>query len=103
MAQDERPFSSKKFIAFMIIEITWKVILLTALFLGLKDGKVDLDIFTLLTTIVVILGFVEVGFLLGQASLDKYIRLAKIAADSGSSFRTRGMSIEPKKDKDSEG
>ena len=69
---------SKKFIAYLIADIGWKILLGWILYLQ-KDG---LDSFTLMISIVVVAGVVQVGFILGQASLDRYVRVAEIAARS---------------------
>jgi len=69
---------SKKFIAYLIADIGWKIILGLIIYLQ-RDG---LDSFTLMLSIVVVAGFVQVGFILGQASLDRFVRVAEIASRS---------------------
>ena len=78
---EESPLKSKKFISFIVSEFFWKILAGLVLFYG-KDSMGDSTFFIMLA-IIFVAGFVEVGFILGQASLDKFIRLAKIAADSG--------------------
>lgn len=72
---------SKKFVAFLIAEIGWKITLVAALLVW-KDNLTALGsgAWGLLLAIVVTAGFVEAGFILGQAALDKYTRVAEIAA-----------------------
>ena len=77
-AGEGTPLQSKKFVAFTLAEITWKILAGLVLFWG-KDAMPDQQ-FIVLLAIIVVAGFVEVGFILGQASLDKFVRLAKIAA-----------------------
>jgi len=69
---------SKKFIAYLIADIGWKIILALIIYLQ-RDG---LQSFTLMLSIVVVAGFVQVGFILGQASLDRFVRVAEIASRS---------------------
>lgn len=90
----EKPMSSKKFVAFLISEVTWKLLLGYAMFIGVKEGKIELDLFTVLLCIIAVAGFVEVGYMLGQASLDKYLKLAQIAKESGASIRTKEMTFD---------
>lgn len=95
-ADEGTPLQSKKFIAFMVSELTWKVIIvLTLVFLWNRD-QLDGLALAVLMTLTLVTGFVEVGFILGQASLDKFVRLAKIAAVSGSKIRPRlkGMDVQ---------
>jgi len=69
------PLQSKKFIAFLIVEITWKLLAGMVLFWG--KGSMDSDTFIVLLVIVITAGTVEVGYILGQAALDKYIHMAE--------------------------
>ena len=68
------PFSSKKFIAFLIAEISWKVIMLLTLFWG--HDKMPNQLSLVLIAIVLTGGFLEVGYILGQAYIDKYVQVA---------------------------
>lgn len=73
--------ASKKFIAYLIAELTWKVIL------GIAVWQVDLSATAFprwwLLGIIVTAGFVEIGFIGGQAWLDKYVRVAHVMASAG--------------------
>lgn len=80
---ERSPLQSKKFVAFLVQEITWKVILGAVLILGIKEGKIDHFIAAISFVVILVAGFNEAGYILGQASLDKYVRLAQIAADAG--------------------
>ena len=76
------PFQSKKFLAFLIVEITWKILAGMVLFWG--KGSMDKDTFIVLLAVIVTAGVVEVGYILGQAALDKYIHMAITAIKRGS-------------------
>ena len=88
MSEHEKsPLGSKKFIAYLLAEGTWKLILLVTLW-SAKDvllARTDIDsggvgLWWFLFTVVVVAGFIEAGFIGGQAWLDKYVRVAQIAA-----------------------
>jgi len=74
------PTESKKFLAYIISEITWKVILLVAL-LTFHDEFADVGAMAwwFMMSVVVTAGFVEIGYIGGQAWLDRYVRVAEIA------------------------
>lgn len=79
---DKPALESKKFLAFLIAEFTWKALLVVALFV-FRD---QLQAATLwgwwfMIATVIVAGFVEVGFIGGQAWLDKYVRVAQITAN----------------------
>ena len=73
------PMQSKKFVAYLIAEITWKVLAGLVLFWG-KDSIPQSE-FIVLLAIVLVAGFVEVGYILGQASIDKFVQLAALIKD----------------------
>lgn len=79
--KDETGFRSRKFVAYLVAEVTWKALAALVLFWG-KDS-IEEQVWAIMLVIILVAGFVEVGYIIGQASLDKYIRLAKIAADAG--------------------
>lgn len=85
MSVKEPPLSSRKFVAFLISEISWKVIIMAIMLIGMKWDRVDPWIAGIVMTVVLISGFVEVLYLGGQMALDKYIHLATIATSSGKS------------------
>lgn len=86
---------SKKFVAFLVTEATWKIIIGIILVMGMRNGEVDLMVGSIILSCVVIAGFVEAGYIIGQGSLDKYLGLAQIAAEHGSSIKLRGAEIKP--------
>ena len=76
---DKLPLKSKKFIAYLISELGWKILIGLVLFQ--YSGKIEHYSFMLLIAIVVTSGFIQVGYILGQAALDKYSLLAEKALD----------------------
>ena len=66
---------SKKFIAYLIAEIGWKVSLFYLLYQ--YQAKIEHYSFMLLLGIVITSGFIQVGYILGQAALDRYALLAE--------------------------
>lgn len=81
MLETKRPLESRKFLAFLLAEVTWKALAVLGLFWGRE--AMQAEVFWFLLAVVGIAGFVEAGYIIGQGSLDKYLGLAKIAADSG--------------------
>jgi len=71
---DKLPLKSKKFIAYLISEFGWKVIILYLLF-QLK-GNINHYSLVVLVTLIVVSGFIQIGYILGQAALDKYVNAA---------------------------
>lgn len=68
---------SKKFIAYLIAEIGWKVLIFNIIY---KIGDtLSHQYLVLLLTLVVVSAFIQVGYILGQAALDKYVYLGKAA------------------------
>ena len=73
MNYDTAPLQSKKFIAYLFANIS------TKLYLFYATGRGEGDV-VLITTIICSL-FLDVGYILGQASLDKYIKFAEIMSE----------------------
>lgn len=77
------PLESKKFLAYLISEITWKLVLVAALVVFHKDFKdVGAWAWWFMMTIVITAGFTEIGYIGGQAWLDRYVKVAEIARNS---------------------
>jgi len=82
------PLQSRKFIAFLLSEMSWKIIILACLWLT-KDillVRTDIDgagvgMWWFMWTVVIIAGFVEVGYIGGQVWLDRYVDVARIVAN----------------------
>jgi len=88
---EKSPLQSKKFVAFLIGEVTWKVILGLVLILGMKDASIDMMIGGICLAIVIIAGAMEALYIGGQAGLDKYTRIAQIAVGAGQNFAMKGV------------
>lgn len=75
--------SSKKFTAYLISEIGWKILILVVLW---EYGKaIDHYAFMVLIAMVVTSGFIQIGYILGQAALDKYTAVAQTALERDNS------------------
>lgn len=74
MLLDKTPMKSKKFIAYLTADIGWKIVILYML-THLKS-KLDAGELTFLMTVVITSGVIQIGYILGQAALDKYITAA---------------------------
>ena len=85
------PLKSKKFLAFLVAEVTWKVLAALVLFWG-KDA-IPHQVWAILLAIILVAGFVEVGYIIGQSSLDKFVRVAGIAANAGHAVSMKGLTI----------
>jgi hypothetical protein len=80
MTGEKRVLESKKFIAYLIAELTWKGILFTALLLtGDVLGDTKAWMWWFLVVVVLVAGFMEAGFIGSQAWLDRYTHLAQTA------------------------
>lgn len=68
---------SKKFIATMVSEITYKVIILVILYIVMlyQGGTLSAAWLTLLVTVIVTAGTIQIGFLGGQAWIDRYAKV----------------------------
>ena len=74
MLLDKTPLKSKKFIAYLTADLGWKVVILYML-THLKS-KLEAGELTFLMTVVITSGVIQIGYILGQAALDKYINAA---------------------------
>jgi len=69
---EKKPLQSKKFIAYLIADLGWKLALFYILFQS--KSKFDHYSFGVIITLLIVSGFIQVGYILGQAALDKYIK-----------------------------
>lgn len=90
------PLQSKKFVAFLISEILWKIVLLLVLFWG-KDA-IPHQVWAIMIGIILVAGFVEALYIGGQAALDKYIQVAQIAANAGKDVVMKDITLGKPKD-----
>jgi len=71
---DKTPMKSKKFLAYLVADLGWKIIILYMLMH--LESKLQPSELTLLLTVVITSGIIQIGYILGQAALDKYINAA---------------------------
>lgn len=81
MASHNHKFASKKFAAYLISEISWKLLLFYMLGMY-TEKKLDHYGFLILVTMIITSGFVGVGYILGQAAIDKYVHLMESSFSS---------------------
>lgn len=98
---EKSPLRSKKFIAFLIADIGWTAIL--AAMLVMFRGDLSTLGWGLMMAVITVKGFVQVGMLLGQASLDKFVRVAKINASLGLSTPLKGLSVSASEEEEEAG
>ena len=79
---EKSPLQSKKFVAFLVSTLTMKLLFGVVIAWAWNLDELGMRPFILLMTLVIVDGFVTVGFILGQAGLDKFVRLAHIAAEA---------------------
>jgi hypothetical protein len=72
---DKKPLQSKKFIAYLIADLGWKMALFYLLYQS--KSKFDYYSFSIIITLLIVSGFIQVGYILGQAALDKYTEVTK--------------------------
>ncbi|MEC8307275.1 MAG: hypothetical protein VXZ72_05475 [Chlamydiota bacterium] len=68
-------FRSKKFAAYLVGEFTWKFLIFYVI-LEYKNA-IDHYAFMVLVAMIITSGFLQIGYILGQAALDKYTQLAE--------------------------
>lgn len=78
---EQRPTESKRFLGFVMSLASWLVISILLMCFGITAGHIDTDVFTLLLVNFILVGAVQIGFLLGLNGLEKYLKLVQIAAD----------------------
>ena len=76
---DKKPLQSKKFMAYLIADFGWKLVLFYILYHS--KTKFDHYSFPVTMTLLIVSGFIQVGYILGQAALDKYSNLSKQILD----------------------
>lgn len=87
---EKSPLQSKKFIAFLVAYLSQMGLAVLILAWAWNLDEVSTRVFFLLLAIVIVTGFLAVGYILGVAALDKYTRLAQIAANGAVNGRTNG-------------
>jgi hypothetical protein len=85
---DKLPLKSKKFLAYLIADLGWKILMFYVIWE--YQTKIEHYAFMVLVTMIVTSGFIQIGYILGQAALDKYTHVAVSALDKdGSSHPTQ--------------
>ena len=87
MLLNKTPMKSKKFIAYMTSELGWKFIIFYLLYH--LQGKLDHYSLVMLMTVVITSGFIQIGYILGQAALDKYVSAAVDILDGENESKTK--------------
>ena len=87
---DKNPIKSKKFLAYLVSDVGWKVIIMYML-MHLKS-KLTVQELTLLMTIVITSGVIQIGYILGQVALDKYINAAVEILDNDEKDKKKNVS-----------
>ena len=90
-SMDKTPTKSKKFIAYAIAEFGWKAVIFYLLFH--LQGKMDSYSLAMLMTVVIVSGFIQIGYILGQAALDKYVSAAVEILDRDDNSKKKDDSI----------
>ena len=75
MADSMERLKSKKLVAYLVAELTWKIIV--GMVLWKDPSETGVPRWALITMIVTA-GFLEVGYILGQAYVDKFIHATRI-------------------------
>lgn len=74
---------SKKFVAYLLAELSWKFLIFWVIFE--YKTKIEHYAFMTLVTMIVTSGFIQIGYILGQAALDKYALAATEILDRNNS------------------
>tara|TARA_Y100000034_G_C6633011_1_gene276434 strand:+ start:244 stop:567 length:324 start_codon:yes stop_codon:yes gene_type:complete len=74
LMSDKLPLKSKKFLAYLIADFGWKVILFY--FIYKHQTKIDTYVFGITLSLIIVAGFIQVGYILGQAALDRYVQIS---------------------------
>ena len=94
---DKLPLKSKKFLAYLIADIGWKILMFYVIWE--YQTKIEHYAFMVLVTMIVTSGFIQIGYILGQAALDKYTHVAVAALDKdenkSNSSESKSKSSEP--------
>lgn len=69
------PMKSKKFLAYLLADLGWKICILTMLYQ--HADKFTGSTASVMLTMIIVSGFVQVGYILGQAALDKFVAMKK--------------------------
>ena len=73
------PLKSKKFIAYLISEVGWKFVLFYILWE--YENKIEHYAFMVILSVIITSGFIQIGYILGQAFVDRYTSIARSAIE----------------------
>lgn len=78
--KNKLPLQSKKFLAYLVADFGWKFLM----FYIVWEYKTAIDqyAFMVLMTMIITAGFIQIGYILGQAFIDRYVMIAMAALDS---------------------
>lgn len=93
MSESKLPLKSKKFLAYLIADLGWKILMFYIVWE--YKNKIDHYAFMVIVTMIVTSGFIQIGYILGQAALDKYTHVAVEALN-----REKGAPTSPSKSKE---
>ena len=82
------PLQSKKFIAFLLADISWTLLLAYTIY---RDEPQ-----TLTLAMVLVKGFVEAGYIGGQAWLDRYVKVAALTTPLKAAPPQKNQTAEPR-------
>ena len=66
------PLKSKKFLAYLIADFGWKVLIGYTIYKEEAKSEIGYTTFLILLSMIITAGFIQIGYILGQAMLDKY-------------------------------
>jgi len=66
------PLKSKKFLAYLIADFGWKILIGYVVWQEESKKEIGYTTFLILLAMIVTAGFIQIGYILGQAMLDKY-------------------------------
>ena len=66
------PLKSKKFLAYLIADFGWKVLIGYTIYKEEAKNEIGYTTFLILLSMIITAGFIQIGYILGQAMLDKY-------------------------------
>ncbi len=66
------PLKSKKFLAYLIADFGWKILIGYTIWKEEAKNEIGYTTFLILLSMIVTAGFIKLGYILGQAMLDKY-------------------------------
>ena len=66
------PLKSKKFLAYLIADFGWKILIGYTIYKEEAKNEIGYTTFLMLLSMIITAGFIQIGYILGQAMLDKY-------------------------------